>query len=100
MERKDIARCLLDEFWAMFEPLVPPAVWAGNSRKRCNNRECLPLYSVCLVGCNSVRNDAQRIPLAHDLPEVFHQRLERGILHDAWRTLAELYEPLRGINQG
>src|SRR4051812_20390464 len=41
MQLTDFVRGVPDDVWALFEPILPPAVWQGNGRRPIDNRRCL-----------------------------------------------------------
>ena len=40
MQLKDIARCLPEEIWTLFEPILPARIGCGNGRPPKSNRDC------------------------------------------------------------
>ena len=53
MQLKDIARCLPEEIWTLFEPILPARIWCGNGRPPKSNRDCFRLYEISR-GCHKM----------------------------------------------
>jgi len=98
MKLTDFVRGVPDDIWAVFEPILPAAVWKGNGRKPKGNRACLHglLYLLIsgvgwemLPGCfPSYKTSKRRLIIW----------LELDCFHTAWAQLAQRYERLRGVN--
>ena len=98
MKRTDFVRDVPDDVWAVFEPLLPPVVPKGNSRKPKGNRECLHgLFYLLISGVGW-----EMLPACFPSYKTIQRRLklwmELDCFHSAWGQLAERYERLRGIN--
>jgi len=98
MQLKDFARCLPDEVWDLFEPLLPPRNWCGNGRPPKTNRECFhALMYVLVTGI-----PWEMLPVGFPSYKTVQRRLKHwlalDVFHQAWQQLAERYQVLQGIN--
>ena len=98
MQLKAFARCLPDEVWDQFEPLVPPRNWCGNGRPPRTNRECFhALMYVLVTGI-----PWEMLPVGFPSYKTVQRRLKHwlalDVFHQAWQQLAERYPVLQGIN--
>ncbi len=98
MQLKDIARRLPEDVWAVFEPLLPAHVWAGNGRPPVGNRECLHALLDGLVSGIAW----ELLPWCFPSSKTVQRRLQLWLRDDAflraWARLAERYQQLHGIN--
>lgn len=93
-----IARRLPDDIWAIFEPILPPVVYADTGRKPISNRDCFHgLLYVLITGIGW-----QYVPRGFPCGKTIQHRLTHWLqldcFHRAWQQLAERYERFRGIN--
>lgn len=98
MQLKDIARCLPEEIWALFEPILPARIWCGNGRPPKSNRDCFhALLYVLVAGI-----PWEMLPAGFPSHKTVQRRLAvwlaLDVFHQAWRQLAERYQTLHGIN--
>ena len=98
MQLHTFARRLPDEVWAVFEPILPPVVYAGEGRPPASNRACLHgLIYVLITGIGW-----DYVPPCFPSGKTIQRRLRAWLAADAfrtaWRGLAERYEQLHGIN--
>jgi transposase len=98
MKLSAIARHLPDEVWAVFEPILPPAVWCGDGRPPASNRRVLHgLLYVLITGIGW-----DYLPPCFPCGKTIRARLRAWLALDAfreaWRQLAERYERLHGVN--
>jgi len=98
MQLTDFARRLPDDVWTLFEPLLPPRVWAGNGRPPATNKECLHAVFYVLIAGIAWR----MLPLGFPSYKTVQRRLklwlQRDTFRQAWGQLAQRYERLQGIN--
>jgi transposase len=98
MRLSDIARRLPDDIWAIFEPILPATVWAGNGRPPAGNRACL--HALLYVLASGIA--WEMLPWCFPSYKAVQRRLKAWPREDAflraWRPLAERYERLHGIN--
>ena len=98
MRLSDIGRRLPEDIWAIFEPVLPAVVWAGNGRPPVGNRECL--HARLDVRASGV--GWEFLPWCFPSYKTVQRRLTHGLREDAflgaWRELARRYERLHGIN--
>ena len=98
MKLTDFVADVPDDVWAVFEPILPPAVWKGNGRKPKGNRECL--HALLYVLATGIA--WQMLPVCFPSAKTVKRRLKvwlrLGVFLRAWRQLAERYQRLRGIN--
>jgi transposase len=98
MQLKEIARRLPEDIWAVFEPVLPPRVWAGDGRKPVGNRECL--HALLYVLASGIA--WEMLPWCFPSYKTVQRRLKEWLREDAfltaWARLAERYEALHGIN--
>ena len=98
MNLAKLALRMPDHVWALFEPILPPVVYAGTGRKPCTNHACLQgLLYVLITGIGW-----DYVPPCFPSADTIQQRLrlwlERDCFHRAWQQLAERYQRLHGIN--
>jgi transposase len=98
MNLAKLALRMPDEVWALFEPILPPVVYAGTGRKPCSNHACLQgLLSVLITGIGW-----EYVPPCFPCADTIQQRLRLWLTHDcfhqAWQQMAQRYEQLHGIN--
>lgn len=98
MKLAKLALRMPDEVWALFEPILPPVVYAGTGRKPCSNHACLQgLLYVLITGIGW-----DYVPPCFPKADTIQQRLRLWLQHDcfhtAWRQLAQRYQQLHGIN--
>jgi transposase len=98
MKLAKLALRLPDEVWALFEPILPPVVYAGTGRKPCSNHACLQgLLYVLITGIGW-----EYVPPCFPCADTIQQRLRLWLTHDcfhqAWQQMAQRYEQLHGIN--
>lgn len=98
MKLTDFVRDVPADVWAVFEPILPPAIWQGNGRKPKGNRECLhALFYVLVSGIAW-----EMLPVCFPSYKTVQRRLKRwlklDVFHAAWGQLAQRYERLHGIN--
>ena len=98
MQLKDLARHLPDDIWAVFEPILPAKVWAGNGRPPVANRECL--HALLYVLASGI--GWEFLPWCFPSYKTAQRRLKDWLREDAfltgWARLAERYQRLHGIN--
>ncbi len=98
MKLTDFVRDVPNDVWAVFEPILPPAVWKGNGRKPKSNRECLHALLYVLVSGIAW----EMLPVCFPSYKTVQRRLKRwlnlDVFHTAWKQLAQRYEQLHGIN--
>jgi transposase len=98
MRLSDIARRLPDDVWAIFEPILPAVVWAGNGRPPVGNRDCL--HALLYVLASGIA--WEMLPWCFPSSKTVQRRLKVWLREDAflraWRQLAERYVQLHGIN--
>ncbi len=98
MQLNDLARRLPDDIWAIFEPLLPAKVWAGNGRPPATNRDCL--HGLLYVLASGIA--WEMLPWCFPSYKTIQRRLKDWLRRDAflagWGRLAERYERLHGIN--
>src|SRR5215210_420431 len=96
MQLKDLARRLPDDIWAIFEPILPAKVWAGNGRPPCGNRECL--HALLYVLASGI--GWEFLPWCFPSYKTVQRRLAYWLREDAflraWQQLAQRYEQLHG----
>lgn len=98
MNLAKLALRMPDEVWALFEPILPPVVYAGTGRKPCSNHACLQgLLYVLITGIGW-----EYVPPCFPCGDTIQQRLRRWLqrdcFHQAWQQLAQRYQQLHGIN--
>ena len=98
MQLKDFARCLPDEVWDLFEPILPPRIWCGNGRKPKTNRVCFhALMYVLVTGI-----PWEMLPVEFPSYKTIQRRLKHwlalDLFHQAWQQLAARYQEWHGIN--
>jgi len=98
MQLKDFARCLPDEVWDLFEPILPPRIWCGNGRKPKTNRACFhALMYVLVTGI-----PWEMLPVEFPSYKTIQRRLKHwlalDLFHQAWQQLAARYQEWHGIN--
>ena len=98
MKLAQIARRLPESVWALFEPILPPVVYAGTGRKPVSNHKCLHgLLYVLITGIGW-----EYVPPCFPCGRTIKERLRVWLAHDsfrsAWQQLAQRYEQLHGIN--
>ena len=98
MRLHTLARRLPDEVWAVFEPILPPVVWAGEGRPPASNHACLHgLIYVLITGIGW-----EYVPPCFPSGKTIQRRLavwlESDAFRTAWQRLAERYAELHGIN--
>ena len=98
MRLADISRCLPDEIWNTFEPILPPAVWCGNGRPPYSNRDVLHGLLYVLVSGIGWEMVPACFPCGKTIANRLKTWLELDCFRTAWAALAEQYERLRGIN--
>ena len=99
MRLHTIARRLPDEIWALFEPILPPAVWKGVGRKPKSNRACLHgLLYVLIAGIGWELLPKGTFPSSKTIQRRLKTWLARDCFHTAWAQLAERYVRLHGVN--
>lgn len=98
MEIKDIARRLPEEIWTVFEPILPPAVWAGNGRKPHSNHACLHGILYVLVAGIPWETMPPNFPSYKTCQRRLDHWIETGCFQQAWRKLVDDYDALHGIN--
>lgn len=98
MQLKDLARELPEEIWAVFEPILPAKVWAGNGRPPASDRDCL--HALLYVLASGIAWEF--LPWCFPSYKTVQRRLRVWMREDAfltaWRRLAERYERVHGIN--
>jgi len=98
MQLTDFVRGVPDDVWALFEPILPPALWQGNGRKPIDNRRCL--HALLFVLASGI--GWEYLPPGFPSYKTVQRRLQRWLeldcFHTAWRQLAERYQRLHGIN--
>lgn len=98
MQLKDLARELPEDIWAIFEPILPARVWAGNGRPPCGNRECL--HALLYVLASGIAWEF--LPWCFPSSKTVQRRLADWLRKDAfltaWKQRAVRYEQLHGIN--
>ncbi len=98
MKLTDFVRDVPNDVWAVFEPILPPAVWKGNGRQPKGNRECLHALLYVLVSGIAW----EMLPACFPSYKTVQRRLKRwlklDVFHTAWKQLAQRYERLHGIN--
>jgi transposase len=87
-----------DEVWALFEPILPPVVYAGTGRRPATNHACLHgLLYVLVTGIGW-----EYVPPCFPCGKTIRGRLETWLqldcFHTAWQQMAQRYEQLHGIN--
>ncbi len=98
MKLAQIARRLPESVWALFEPILPPVVYAGTGRKPVSNHKCLHgLLYVLITGIGW-----DYVPPCFPCGKTIQDRLQTWLALDcfrqAWQQMAQRYEQLRGIN--
>jgi transposase len=98
MKLAKLALRMPDAVWALFEPILPPVIYAGTGRKPCSNHACLQgLLYVLITGIGW-----EYVPPCFPCGDTIQQRLrlwlERDCFHRAWQQLAQRYQQLHGIN--
>lgn len=98
MRLQTIARRLPDEVWSVFEPVLPPVVYAGEGRPPASNHACLHgLLYVLVTGIGW-----EYVPLGFPSGKTIQRRLkvwlELGAFRAAWQRVAERYQELHGVN--
>ena len=98
MQLTDFVRGVPDDVWALFEPILPPALWQGTGRKPIDNRRCL--HALLFVLASGI--GWEYLPPGFPSYKTVQRRLQRWLeldcFHTAWRQLAERYQRLHGIN--
>jgi transposase len=98
MHLRQIARRLPEEVWTLFEPLLPPVVYAGTGRRPASNHACL--HGLLYVLVTGIGWDY--VPPCFPCGRTIKDRLEVWLRLDcfrtAWQTMAQRYEQLHGIN--
>jgi len=98
MKLTDFVAGVPDDVWAVFEPILPPAVWKGIGCKPSGNRECLhPLLYALIAGIGW-----EFLPPGFPSYKTVQRRLKRWLaldcFHTTWAQLAQRYVRLHGIN--
>ena len=98
MKLTDFVADVPEDVWAVFEPILPPAVWKGVGCKPYSNRECLhALLYVLIAGISW-----ELLPNGFPSYKTVQRRLRRWLaldcFHAAWQQLAQRYVRLHGIN--
>ena len=98
MQLKDIAHCLPEEIWTLFESILPARIWCGNGRPPKSHRDCFhALLYVLVAGI-----PWEMLPAGFPSHKTVQRRLAvwlaLDVFHQAWRQLAERYQTLHGIN--
>jgi len=98
MKLTDFVADVPEDVWAVFEPILPPAVWKGVGCKPYSNRECLhALLYVLIAGIGW-----EFLPKGFPSCKTVQRRLQRWLaldcFHTAWQQLARRYVRLHGIN--
>jgi len=98
MQLHTLARRLPDEVWAVFEPILPPVVYAGEGRRPASNHACL--HGLIYVLIPGIGRDY--VPPCFPSGKTIQRRLKAWPAADAfrepWGQLAQRYEQLHGIN--
>jgi len=98
MELSDFVADVPEDVWAVFEPILSPAVWKGVGRKPKSNRACLhALLYLLIAGIGW-----ELLPKCFPSYKTVQRRLKRWLaldcFHTAWQQLAERYVRLHGVN--
>jgi transposase len=98
MQLHTLARRLPDEVWALFEPILPPAVWCGEGRPPVSNHKVLHgLLYVLITGIGW-----DYVPPCFPCGKTIQDRLKTwlglDVFRAAWQQLARRYEQMHGIN--
>ena len=89
MNLAKLALRMPDEVWALFEPILPPVVYAGTGRKPCSNHACLQglLYVLCTgIGWEYV---PPCFPCGDTIQQRLRLWLQRDCFHQAWQQMAQ-----------
>jgi len=98
MKLAKLALRMPDEVWALFEPILPPVVYAGTGRKPCSNHACLQGLLYVLITGIGWEYVPPCFPCADTIQERLRLWLQRDCFHTAWQQLAQRYQQLHGIN--
>ncbi len=98
MQLHQIARRLPDSVWALFEPILPPVVYAGTGRKPASNHACLHGLLYVLITGIGWEYVPPCFPCGRTIRDRLRAWLELDCFRQAWQQMAERYEQLRGIN--
>ena len=98
MKLTDFVKDVPDDVWAVFEPILPPAVWQGVGRKPYSNRHCLHALLYVLITGIGWEFLPAGFPSAKTVQRRLRRWLARDCFHTAWQQLAQRYQRLHGIN--
>ena len=98
MKLTDFVADVPDDVWAVFEPLLPPAVWKGVGRKPYSNRECLHALLYVLIAGIGWEFLPKSFPSYKTVQRRLKDWLALDCFHAAWAQLAQRYARLHGIN--
>jgi transposase len=98
MKLTDFVKGVPDDVWAVFEPILPPAVWKGVGCKPYPNRACLHALLYVLTAGIGWEYLPDGFPSYKTVQRRLKRWLELDCFHAAWRQLAERYVRLHGIN--
>ena len=98
MQLKDIARCLPEEIWTLFEPILPARIGGGKGRPPKSNRDCFHALLYVLVAGISWELLPAGFPSHKTVQRRLTVWLALDVFHRAWQQLAERYQMLHGIN--
>ena len=93
-----LARRLPDEVWSVFEPILPPVVWAGEGRPPASNHAVLHGLLYVLITGIGWDYVPPCFPCGRTIKDRLDRWLELDAFRTAWQRLAERYQELHGIN--
>jgi transposase len=98
MQLTDFARKVPDEVWTLFEPILPPMVWAGNGCPPYDNRAGWHAGLYVLVTGIGWRMLPAGFPSYKTVQWRLKVWLAQDAFRQAWQQVAQRYETLQGIN--
>ena len=98
MKLAKLALRMPDDIWALFEPILPPVVYAGTGRKPCSNHACLHGLLYVLITGIGWEYVPPCFPCGDTIQERLRLWLQRDCFPTAWQQLAQRYQQLHGIN--
>jgi transposase len=98
MQLRHIARRLPEEVWNLFEPILPPVVYAGTGRRPASNHACLHGLLYVLVTGIGWDYVPPCFPCGRTIKERLATWLKQDCFLAAWQQMAQRYQQLHGIN--
>ncbi len=99
MRLHTLARRLPEEVWAVFEPVLPPVVWAGEGRPPASNHAGLHGLLYVLITGIGWEYVPPRFPSGKTIQRRLATWLDSDAFRTAWRRVAERYAERHGINR-